>query len=120
MLFADTAGVMTLETPWVHRRPFLTIDNLMPQRGVIMPEVSLASFEYDVAFSYAGEDRCYVRTVAQRLNAQGIRVFYDEFETTNIWGAELPEVFLDIFQKKARFAVAFISANYVSKPWPVH
>jgi len=83
-------------------------------------KVSIASFEYDVAFSYAGEDRSYVRTVAQRLNTQGIRVFFDESETTNMLGAELLEGFLDKFQKKARFAVAFISANYVSKPWPMH
>jgi glucokinase len=85
-----------------------------------MPESSIALLEYDVAFSYASEDRPYVRAVAERLHAQGIRVFYDEFATTELWGAELPEIFLDIFHKKARFAVAFISAHYVSKPWPMH
>ena len=85
-----------------------------------MQEVSITLIEYDVALSYASEDRPYVRAVADRLQAAGVRVFYDEFATTQTWGTELPETFLDIFQKKAWFAVAFISAHYVNKPWTLH
>lgn len=82
-----------------------------------MAEISISPIEYDVALSYASEDRPYVRVVADRLQASGVRVFYDEFATTQTWGIELPETFLDIFEKKAWFAVAFISTHYVSKPW---
>ena len=85
-----------------------------------MPEASIAVLDYDIAFSYASEDRPYVRAVAERLRSQGIRVFYDEFATAQIWGTELTENLLDIFQKKARFAIVFISAHYVGKPWPMH
>jgi glucokinase len=85
-----------------------------------MREPSIALFEYDVALSYASEDRDYVRAVAEGLKARGVRVFFDEFETVALWGEDLPETFVDIFQKKARCAVAFISAHYVNKPWPRH
>jgi len=37
-----------------------------------------------------------------------------------MWGTELTETLLDIFQKQARYAVVFISRHYVSKPWPMH
>jgi len=85
-----------------------------------MSELSAGLLEYDVALSYASEDRSYVRVVAERLRAEGVRLFYDEFETAKLWGVELPEIFLEIFQRKTRFTVAFISAHYVSKPWPMH
>jgi glucokinase len=83
-----------------------------------MPE--LGAPEFEVALSYASEDRPYVRRVADRLAAQGVSLFYDEFAKTLTWGTELPETFNDIFGGKARFAVAFISAYYISKPWPMH
>jgi glucokinase len=83
-----------------------------------MPELSIP--EYEVALSYASEDRPYVRRVAERLAAQGISFFYDEFAKTLMWGAELPETFNDIFGGRARFAIAFISEHYISKPWPMH
>jgi hypothetical protein len=46
-----------------------------------MPKASIAVLDYDVAFSFAGEDRDYVRPIAERLRDQGIRVSCDEFET---------------------------------------
>ena len=41
---------------------------------------------YDVALSFAGEDRPYVQQVAQRLVESGIKVFYDDFEKVDLWG----------------------------------
>jgi glucokinase len=83
-----------------------------------MPELNRP--EFDVVLSYASEDRPYVRRVADSLAAHGVSFFYDEFEKTLLWGTELPETFNDIFAGRARFAVAFISAHYVNKPWPMH
>ena len=34
--------------------------------------------EFDVALSFAGEQRDYVRTLASELTKNGIRVFFDE------------------------------------------
>jgi hypothetical protein len=73
--------------------------------------------EYDVALSFAGEDRVYVDTVAQALRAKGITVFYDDFEKAKIWGENLVEYLDDIYRKKARFTVMFISKAYAQKRW---
>lgn len=85
-----------------------------------MTEESTTTFEYDVALSFAGEDRSYVHDIAQRLHGHGVQVFYDEFMVADTWGADLIEVFDEVFRRKARFTVAFISSHYVAKPWPTH
>lgn len=41
-------------------------------------------YEYDVALSFAGENREYVREIAKKLKAKKLKVFYDEFEETNL------------------------------------
>jgi hypothetical protein len=41
-------------------------------------------FDYDVALSFAGEDREYVNQVAGVLNELGIRVFYDKYEQVDL------------------------------------
>ncbi len=40
--------------------------------------------EYDVAVSFAGEDRQYAEDLAKRLKRGGYRVFYDEFEQAQL------------------------------------
>ena len=35
--------------------------------------------EYDVALSFAGEDRAHAEALASSLRDNGARVFYDEF-----------------------------------------
>lgn len=78
------------------------------------------AFEYDVALSFAGEDREYVEDIAARLKANGVRVFYDRYALVETWGADLYEFFDEIFRNKARFVVVFVSAHYLAKPWPTH
>jgi hypothetical protein len=77
-------------------------------------------FHYDVALSFAGEDREYVEAVARSLRRRRIRVFYDRFEVTKLWGADLCERLADIYKVKSRFTVIFISKHYVDKVWPRH
>lgn len=51
-----------------------------------MVDISITTFLYDVAFSYASEDRSYVKGVAENLRAHGVEVFYDEFKQVDTWG----------------------------------
>ena len=82
-----------------------------------MPDtVSAAS--YEVALSFAGEQREYVEEVARALHSKGIAVFYDGFE--DLWGANLPEVLHAVYEERASIAVMFISKEYVDKAWPRH
>jgi hypothetical protein len=77
-------------------------------------------FAFDIALSFAGEDREYVDGVAERLRARGVRVFYDRYAVVDTWGVDLYELFDEVFRTKARFAVVFVSHHYVDKPWPTH
>jgi hypothetical protein len=47
------------------------------------------SFEFDIALSFAGEDRAYVDQVASILRDEGVSIFYDKFEEVNLWGKNL-------------------------------
>src|SRR5438132_9667047 len=77
-------------------------------------------YKYDVALSFAGEDREYVQRVATRLITLDIKVFYDNFETTTLWGKDLYQYLSDIYSKEARYTVIFISRNYTRKLWTQH
>lgn len=79
----------------------------------------MSEYQYDVAFSFAGEQREYVKNVYDYLTAKGLKVFYDQDETvdTETWGENLVDYFNDIFRHKARFCVVFISQEYANKVW---
>lgn len=74
-------------------------------------------FEYDVALSFAGEDRAIVEKFANLLKAKNIKVFYDKTETAILWGKNLVDHLADIYSKKARYCVMFISQYYPLKKW---
>lgn len=78
------------------------------------------TFDYDIALSYAGEDRAYVQQIAARLQQRDIRIFYDEYAAAELWGNDLYVLLDEVYRKRARFAVAFISRHYASKPWTQH
>ena len=80
-----------------------------------MPE-----YEYDVALSFAGEDRKVVQAIASALQRQSVRVFYDEFETSTLWGKDLYQHLASIYHQKARFCVVFASRSYAQKAWTKH
>lgn len=73
--------------------------------------------KWDVALSFAGEDRRYVAEVAEHLKTKGVQVFYDDFERVNLWGKNPTEVFVDIYMRRARYTVLFISRRYKDKIW---
>ena len=76
--------------------------------------------EYDVALSFAGEEREYVSQVATSLKNKGVKVFYDFFEEANLWGKNLYEYLNEIYGKKSKFTVMFISVAYAQKLWTTH
>lgn len=72
---------------------------------------------YQVALSFAGEQRDYVRDVAKALSARHIAVFYDEFEANSLWGTDGAEHFHRIYSSATQYVVMFISQAYVTKAW---
>jgi hypothetical protein len=80
----------------------------------------LVKRKYHVALSFAGEDRDYVQRVASKLVADGVDVFYDEFEEAALWGKNLYTHLREVYEEKALFTVMFISEHYKNKMWPNH
>jgi len=76
--------------------------------------------DFDIALSFAGEDRTYVDAVAHALRDRGVKVFYDLFEEADLWGKDLYAHLSDVYQKRARFTVMFISEAYNRKLWTNH
>ena len=76
--------------------------------------------KYQVALSFAGEQRDYVEEVARYLQNRTISVFYDGFETVGLWGRNGAEAFHQAFAQQSAYVVMFVSAAYVDKAWPRH
>lgn len=84
------------------------------------PSTGISTFQFDVALSFAGENRPYVEKVAAHLKATGVKVFYDDYETAELWGKDLYVHLSEVYSKKARFCVVFISEHYAKKAWTNH
>jgi hypothetical protein len=76
--------------------------------------------EFDVAFSFAGEQRAYVEDVYNILTSRGIRVFYDGGQAASLWGKDLYQYLTDIYSRRARYCVIFLSKEYAHKLWTRH
>jgi len=79
-----------------------------------------SDFQYEIALSFAGENRKYVERVAASLQRQGIRAFYDEHEQADLWGKDLYAHLDDIYRNVAFYCVVFISRHYAQKLWSNH
>jgi len=76
--------------------------------------------KYHVALSFAGEDRKYVERVAEELVRHGVKVFYDKFEDTRLWGKDLYSYLSDVYKNQAMYTVMFVSEAYKKKLWTNH
>lgn len=76
--------------------------------------------EFEVALSFAGEDRAYVERVADKLRDMGLRVFYDKYESVTLWGKNLYDHLREVYTDRAQFVVIFISQHYKAKVWTNH
>lgn len=77
-------------------------------------------YKYDVALSFAGKNREYVEEVATFLESYGVKVFYDKFEQADLWGKDLYYHLNEIYKKKAKYTIMFISKAYAESLWTNH
>jgi hypothetical protein len=78
------------------------------------------AYEFDVALSFAGEDREYVEQVAEPLNAAGLQVFHDSDYQAEMWGEDLVEYLDQVYRLKAHYTIMFVSRHYAEKMWTRH
>lgn len=114
-LYEDTTrkNMFVVDSSIESHTPFL-------QRGDNPMNTPRDTLEYDVALSFAGEDRAFAENLAQLLAAKRVRVFYDKYEQANLWGKDLYQHLQAIYRDKARFCVVFLSEAYARKLWTKH
>ena len=47
------------------------------------------NYMYEVALSFAGEDKAFAEAVAEGPREAGVEVFYDSFFAEELWGEDL-------------------------------
>lgn len=75
---------------------------------------------FDVAISFASEQREYARELATYLREKNIMVFFDEFEQTEMWGEDGLEYLENIYTEKSDYVIMLLSQNYVDRAWPTY
>jgi hypothetical protein len=75
------------------------------------------AYKYDIALSFAGEQREFVQAVVRELSLPTASVFYDADYSAQLWGEELSEYLVTLYRDEARYVVMFISNDYARKEW---
>jgi len=75
---------------------------------------------YDIAISFAGEDRAVAEKLASLLVAKGLDVFYDDYELANLWGRDLYVHLSKIYKDEAKYCLMLVSEHYAKKQWTSH
>ncbi len=76
------------------------------------------AFEFDVAISFAGENRDLAKYIANQLLSLDVQVFYDENFETNYLGKTWSKEFARIFGSASRYVVCLLDAHHQEKIWP--
>ena len=74
-------------------------------------------FRYEVALSFAGEERGIARRLAGLLRQRGLTVFYDEYEQAELWGKDLYQHLSKVYRDYSKYCVIIASDNYDRKQW---
>lgn len=74
-------------------------------------------FTWDVAVSFAGENREVAKDFRDACKEKGIEVFYDFDQQAILWGKDLSKVLTDVYRNEALFMVIIISKDYPEKDW---
>lgn len=72
---------------------------------------------YDVAISFAGENRELAKEIAENATNYGLKVFYDDYEKANLWGKNLYSHLTEVYSRKAKFCLIIVSKYYKDKMW---
>ncbi|MGH3624047.1 MAG: TIR domain-containing protein [Sciscionella sp.] len=74
---------------------------------------------YDIAVSFAGEQRKYVAKVVAACKDRDLKIFYDKDIGNEWWGKSFIREQRNVYGSQTRYFVPFISAEYLAKPIPI-
>lgn len=94
---------------------------VLPSKPIVSSSGNIGrDYQYQVALSFAGEDRFVARKFAKLLKDNDIRVFYDEYEQADLWGKDLYRHLTKVYKEYSEYCVIFVSENYSHKLWTQH
>ncbi len=86
-------------------------------------EVGFSGFsveaEYDVALSFAGEDRAFAELLYDYLSDDELQVLYDLAEQDRILAEDIERYLAPIYESRTRFVVAVLGERYGQKRWTI-
>ena len=84
-----------------------------------MSKFNINTHEFDIAFSFPGEHRAYVRDVVDALSDKinKDKIFYDEFYKAWLAVPSSDTVLQDIYRSRSKLIVLFLCEKYQEKEW---
>lgn len=79
---------------------------------------AVENYEYDIALSFAGENRDLAKHIATQLEDLDVQVFYDESFEANFLGKAWTKKFKEIFADESRYVVVLLDKYHSEKIWP--
>lgn len=76
---------------------------------------------FDVAISYSRkqrEQREYVEQFNESVLKKGFTSFFDRQKEAQLWGEYLPDKLYDVYRRRSKWCVMFISHDYVTGVYP--
>jgi hypothetical protein len=113
--FDPVTNVLSLEDPQVAFY-IRNLDIAAWVRKIGFRNVDL-NISYDVALSFAGEDRDFAVALKEQLEERGLTVFYDNNEQARILGEDLEQFFRPIYEARAKYVAALLGPTYGQKRW---
>jgi hypothetical protein len=74
-------------------------------------------FEYDVAVSFATEDRAAAEELADLLAARNINVLRAEYQPAGLGGSDFVTHIAEMYRTKAQYCLLLVSKHYPLKAW---
>jgi hypothetical protein len=72
-------------------------------------------YKYDIALSFAEEDRDIALALSLALKQHSFTVYYYSDSIEETWGTELEKRLTEIYKEKARYAIVILSNDYFRK-----
>lgn len=79
---------------------------------------SMENIDFDLAISFAGENRELARYIVRRLSDLDVHTYFDEDYESNYLGKRLTDEFRAAFHSNSRFVICLLDNSHLKKIWP--
>lgn len=76
-----------------------------------------SEYPFDIAVSFAGNDRPTVKSFVDALKDLGLTVFYDFDQQALLWGKDIRVKLAEVYANEAQYMVVFLSESYPERDW---